>query len=180
MKKIILFAVILFAGVSVIKAQSKSDLTVRLNPIQSISVTTNDGALIEYATSADYSGDGVNSTGNTTINVVSAGGYTVRVSADEFTTNNGGTLDVGTINVTATAQNGATGTPQATTLVKAIATSPLVGNTLIVGEKGGVNMKYDIKFQGAGGDAYMDVYNAGTNNVTQEYTTTVYYSIAAS
>ncbi len=184
MKKVILFAAILFSGISVVKAQNEvrgsSNLTLKLSPVQSLTVVTNEGAFIEYETMADYSGDGVESTGNTTINVSSAGGYTVRVSADEFTTTNGGTLSLGTINVIATAQGvKATGTPQDATLIQTVATNPLIGNTLIVGGAGGVDMKYDIKFKGAGGNDYLDVYNQGTNNVTQEYTTTVYYTIAA-
>ena len=184
MKKIILFAAILFTGISVVKAQnevrSSSNLTLKLSPVQSITVVKNDGDLLEYKSVADYSGDGVESTGKTTINVSSAGGYTVRVSADQFTTTNGGTLDLGTINVTATALDGkATGTPQAATLVQAVATNPLIGSTLIVGASGGLDMKYNIKFKGAGDNAYLDVYNQGANNVTQEYTTTVYYTIAA-
>ena len=185
MKKIILFTAILFAGISMATAQnevrSQSNLTLKLSPVQSISVVTNEGAFIEYKSIADYSGDGVESTGNTTINVASAGGYTVRVSADEFTTTNGGTLSLGTINVIATAKDAkATGTPHAATLVQTVTANPLIGSTLIVGGAGGVDMRYDIKFKGAGDNAYLDVYNQGTNNVTQEYTTTVYYTISAS
>ena len=182
MKKLILFAAILFAGVSVVKAQSNtSNLTLKLSPVQSISVVTNEGAFIEYKSVTDYSGDGVESTGNTTINVASAGGYTVRVSANEFTTTNGGVLPLGTINVIATAKDdNATGTPQTATLMQAEVGNPLIGNTLIVGGAGGVDMKYDIKFKGAGNNAYLNIYNQETNNVTQEYTTTVYYTIAAS
>lgn len=182
MKKVILFAAILFSGISMVKAQSNtSNLTLRLSPVQSISVVMNEGALIEYETVAHYSGDGVESTGNTTINVASAGGYTVRVSANEFTTTNGGVLPLGTINVIATAKDAnATGTPQTATLMQAVVGNPLIGNTLIVGGAGGVDMKYDIKFKGAGDNAYLDIYNQGTNNVTQEYTTTVYYTISAS
>ena len=173
MKKLILFAAILFSAFSVANAQSNkgtATLTVNLSPVQSISVTGD--VVIEYTSAEDYS-KGKGSTDVTTLNVVSAGGFAISVQADDLT---GGAEDIpaSSIAVTAIAGDNGSGsyTPNVTLGKVATGTkAPLITST-----EGGVNKQYKVSYKGTGANKYMKNYNAGG---TQSYTTTVTYTIAA-
>ena len=176
MKKLILFAAILFAWVSVVKAETvttsdngTANLTIKLNAVQSITVSGD--VEIDYTTADDYA-NGKESTQLTTLSVVSAGGFAIRVEADDLV-NGTSTMAAKNIKVTAEAKGDATGaTFDANgTLVKATAKQALIESTI-----GGVNKQYTVKYKGDGGNEYMENYNAGG---TQVYTTTVTYTIAA-
>ena len=174
MKKIILFAAVLFSAVTMVNAQTSNEgtanLTIKLNAVQSI--TVGGDVVINYTTADDYA-DGKESEQVTTLSVVSAGGFAIRVGAEDLK-NGTSTMAAKNIKVTAAAIGDATGaTFDANgTLEKAAAKKALITST-----KGGVNKKYTVKYKGDGGNEYMENYNAGG---TQSYTTTVTYTISAS
>ena len=151
MKKLILFAAILFAGVSVVKSANpigQSTLNVVLNPVQSISVNSSASATIEYTAIGDYAADKVQTEAlsNTVITVNSAGKFIVAVSAPDL-------LQEG---------NTANKIPSTSIGVEAINKGHAIGvsvdglslgnsaATLINGATGGLNLNYDIKFTGKG------------------------------
>ena len=173
MKKIILFAAILFSGFSVVKGQTSptgtAKLTVNLKPVQSI--TVNGDVVIDYNNANDYA-NGKESNSSTSLNVVSAGGFMIRVQAEDL---GSGTNKIASssIAVIATAvANGEGATFDAKgTLAKGVDKKALIQST-----KGGVNKKYSVSYKGTGLNEYMQNYNANKNEV---YTTTVTYTISA-
>lgn len=174
MKKIILFAAILFSAVTVANAQTSKQgtakLTINLQAVQSI--TVGGDVVIDYTAADDYL-NGKESEQVTTLSVVSAGGFAIRVDADDLT-NGTSTMAAKNIKVTAAAVGDAAGaTFDANgTLIKATAKQALIESP-----KGGVNKQYTVKYKGDGGNEYMENYNAGG---TQSYTTIVTYTISAS
>lgn len=187
MKKFILFAAILFAGVSVVKAQTSpsSLLTVKLSPFQSISVTGE--ALIEFDDASDYltKTEVEQTSSSVKVNVSSAGAFFVRVYAADLvqTGNVTNKLLSSLIKVSATPNAEATTTQVNTTAAYTATlagTDTATGEVLISSDIGELGMVYDIAFKAVdAGTAYRNSFNAGTgNDVTQEYTTTVFYEVA--
>ena len=180
MKKVILFAAILFSAVSVAKVQAQAiktgdaQLTLNLKAVQSIKVTGN--VVINYETADDYL-NGKGSTDVTTVTVVSAGGFVVRVEAEDL--KGGGAKDIAASSIKVTAAVGSNGdntTFDATgTLVKGATKTPLISAT-----KGGVNKVYTVSYKGADANKYMENFNNAGEGATQKYTTTVTYTISAS
>ena len=88
MKKVILFAAILFSSISIMNVQAQAEqtgqasLTLNLSAVQSIVVK--DGVVIDYLTADDYS-NGKGSTQRTTLEITSAGNYAVSVKAADLT-----------------------------------------------------------------------------------------------
>ena len=184
MKKLILFAAILFAGVSVVKAQETGDgnskLVVNLHPVQSIEVSGS--ATIEYKKPIDYTdGEFVNETtgGTTLVKVTSAGKFSIAVHAADLKSSTGtdNVIAANTIDVTATAKE----TTRSTEGVEKLTLGNEKGTALISSDNGGINIEYDVKFRASGGSAYMNLYNNNStlNNTVQEYETTVYYTLLA-
>lgn len=173
MKKILLFAAILFSTISIVSAQTSKEgtakLTINLQPVQAITVSGD--VVIDYTSADDYL-NGKQSDQVTTLSVVSAGGFAIRVEAKDLT-NGTSTMSANKIKVSAQAlDNGAEATFDANgTLVESQAKK-----ALITSAKGGVSKKYTVKYKGDGGNEYIENYNAGGN---QSYTTTVTYTIAA-
>ncbi len=175
MKKLLLFTAILFASITMGNAQTSKQgtatLTINLQAVQSITVTGN--VEINYTSADDYA-NGKESTQFTTLSVVSAGGFAIRVQADDLT-NGTSTMAAENIKVTAEAiGDAATGATfhDNGTLVKSDGKQALITSTT-----GGVNKQYTVKYKGDGGNEYMENFNAGG---TQSYTTTVTYTISAS
>ena len=178
MKKLILFAAILFAGVSVVKADEpehkqtvSTTLTVELNAIQSIIVEGS--PKITYST-ADHYGLGTSSgeiAGH--LSVVSAGGYVIRVEAADLENEGSDVISASSINVKATAganSSGTVGTPLESGVTLAESTKDF-----ITGSKGAVHQKYNVTYTGDKDFKYMVNYNADSDQV---YTTEVFYTIA--
>lgn len=182
MKKIILFAAILFSAVSVAKVQAQAiktgdaQLTLNLKAVQSIKVTGN--VVINYETADDYL-NGKGSTDVTTVTVVSAGGFVVRVEAEDL--KGGGAKDIAASSIKVTAVGGANSdnsTFDATGTLAKVGTgtkTPLISAT-----KGGVNKVYTVSYKGADANMYMENFNDAGAGATQKYTTTVTYTISAS
>lgn len=183
MKKVILFAAILFSATSILNVQAQevktgtAQLTLNLSAVQSIKV---DGdVVINYTTADDYLNGKDSGEQGTTLTVVSAGGFVVRVEAEDL--KGGGAKDIAASSIKVTAVGGANSdnsTFDATgTLAKVGAgtKTPLISAT-----KGGVDKVYKVTYEGADANKYMENFNNAGEGATQSYTTTVTYTIAAS
>ena len=182
MKKLILFAALLFTATSAVQVQAKSpvageaQLTLNLNAVQSINVSGN--VVINYDTADDYL-NGKGSTDVTTVTVVSAGGFVVRVEAEDL--KGGGAKDIAASSIKVTAVGGAN---SANSTFDTTGTLAKVGTgtktPLISATKGGVNKVYSVSYKGADTNKYMENFNDAGAGATQSYTTTVTYTISAS
>ena len=183
MKKVILFAAILFSATSILNVQAQevktgtAQLTLNLSAVQSIKV---DGdVVINYTTADDYLNGKDSGEQGTTLTVVSAGGFVVRVEADDLTGGGNTPIEASSIKVTAAevSNEGNTSYDSEGTLAKvgAGAKIPLISAT-----QGGVDKVYKVTYEGADANKYMENFNNAGEGATQSYTTTVTYTIAAS
>ena len=180
MKKLILFAAILFAGVSVVKAQvieeneeSSVTLNVKLNPVQSIVVQNNETVDLEYNSLSEYNLGVSSDVLANHLKVTTAGAFKIDVEAVNL--NSTGTTDVieaNTIQIIATDGDNV--------LEDADYTAEFfLGNTdktLISTTKGGLEKTFSIEYKGKGGYDYLEKFmNPETGTV---YTTQVTYTIS--
>ena len=176
MKKVILFAAILFSSLSIVKVQAQAPksgeatLTLKLDAVQSIVVSGD--VLIQYTDADDYA-NGKAGESATNVTVTSAGGFAVRAEAEDLK-DGSYTIASSTIAVKAQGADNAAGATYATdaTLEKIAAGK----KALITSGTGGVNKKYSVTYEGTGGNAYMEKYNEGG----REYKTTVVFTVSAS
>ncbi len=175
MKKIILFAAILFAGLSVVKAQegtgkegtpltANTDLTVKLNPIHIITVN-HTGILLEYKTTDDYE-SGVTSENKNHLTIYSTGDFQVTVNAVTDFVDAPEGMNVGTVSITAN-KNGVATSGKTVSGLNATDSDVLISST-----KGGFGLNYDVTYKG--GTDYMNLYSKNKSN---EYKTNVQYTI---
>lgn len=181
MKKLILFAAILFAGVSVVKAagdvpeNQKATLNVVLKAVQSISV---DGDVtITYGSATDYL-NGVSSESQTTkytkLSVVSTGGFKVTVNATDLVGTNV-SIPASTVSLKVAAIGSSKGTLAADDELNLQSTDALISS-----ETGGTGLEYNVSYKGADANSYMQYYNEGdTKTGDIIYTTDVLYTISA-
>lgn len=160
-------------------------LNVKLNPIQTLTVNpAQDHKIVDlvYNTADDYK-NGVSVTKNNHLSVYSTGGFQIKVKSagSELTRSSQGgnaqgsdpgNIQANSIKIAAKAGSdaiqGAAYTDQSLSATEA---------TIITSTTGGVNKNFDITYQGAGADAYLNNYRAGQNPTV--YTTTVTYTIIA-
>ena len=183
MKKIILFAAILFSGISVAQAQvpattAQATLNVNLTNIQSIEVSNNATINLNYTKLADYT-SGINSGVLADhLTVSSSGGFIVNVKAADLTTTAVGTqkkiIEANTIQIEAV--KGTLGLEAGYKGKFALANAD---QALLTSIKGGIAKKINVTYFGSGGDAYVDNFTGGKDGKTAVYTTTVMYSIVA-
>lgn len=190
MKKVILFAAILFAGVSVVKAQitghdasahtpvtegsskktDKTSLTVTLNPIHSILVNTTNVNLV-YTTVSDYENGVKTDYIADHLNVYSTGAYSVGVKyqiisdTSEKTTTESmfNTIEIEALGKDDVAQQGAKSLKQ-------------TDQTIISSTKGGINMMFKVDYRGKGSDAYLNFIDKG---LVRTYVADVVYTLTA-
>ena len=174
MKKVILFAAVLFSSISIMNVQAQTEksgeatLTLNLSAVQSIVVGGH--VAIDYTTADDYA-NGKGSTDFTTLTVVSAGGYAITAQAEDLkdaTNTSSPVIKSNTIAVTATGLSGATGAGAGTLEQSASKAA------LITSKQGGVGLQYTVSYKGTGSNEYMKNYNGGG----RQYKTTVLYTIA--
>lgn len=186
MKKIILFAAILFAGALVVKADtpptgptSSDDVTlnVKLNPIQTLVVNSGQKTVdLVYSTTDDYS-KGVSLEQKDHLTVYSTGGFLVNVKSAGTTINGSRgeeTIDAIGLNVLASAGS------SSITEAKYIATGVNLTdgfNEIISSTVGGVNKNFNITYSGLGDNEYVNKYFKGEGATV--YSTEVTYSIIA-
>ena len=178
MKKVILFAAILFSSISIMSVQAQTStsdqdeatLTLNLSAVQSIKVDGN--VVINYTEADDYANGKAGETA-TTVTVTSAGGFAVRAEAEDLK-DGSYTIASSTIAVKAEGAGNADGATYATdaTLEKAGEGKA----ALITSTQGGVDKKYSVTYEGSGSNEYMKNYNEGGRN----YETTVIFTVSAS
>ena len=177
MKKIILFAVILFAGVSVANAAPPTPtddvtLNVKLYGIQSLIVNTGQKIVdLNYLTIDDYA-DGVSSTQADHLKIFSNSPFTVSVKSGGELVGTDGSILASTIKITA--EDGTT--KPLTTATYSPVTLATTDATLITSPRG-KNNNFNITYSGLGDDAYVDNYKPGEDPTV--YTATVTYTLAA-
>ena len=152
-------------------------MNVKLYPIQTILIGTDNTVNLEYQTKEDYS-NGVTKTMNDHLIVYSTGGFAVKVKSENenlvFT--KGSTTDniaANTINLQATLGTG--------NVLNSSSFSKVVldksDKNLISSTVGGTDLKFNVAYNGKGNNDYVNkYYNVENPNV---YTTTVTYTIEA-
>lgn len=150
-------------------------LNVKLYPIQTILIGTDNTVNLEYQTKEDYS-NGVTSNMTDHLIVYSTGGFAVKVKSDkenlEYTSKD--EIAVSTINLQASL-----GSDNKLTDAKFPAVEKLTNSyaSLISSSVGGTGLKFNVAYKGEGNNAYVNkYYNVENPNV---YTTTVTYTIEA-
>ncbi|MGV0941877.1 hypothetical protein [Empedobacter sp. ULE_I140] len=176
MKKLAFFLTVfcgLVSGMALAQETATAKLNVKLNPIQTIVIGGTEVNL-EYTTKDDYS-KGVTSNMIDHLIVYSTGGFAVKVrSENENLVREKGEskIAVKTINLVATL--GSDNKSKSTFSKVVLDTSD---KNLISSKVGGTDLKFNVAYNGKGGDAYVNKYN----NVEKPtvYTTTVTYTIEA-
>ena len=185
MKKVILFAAVLFSSISIMNVQAQdvktgeSTLTINLSAVQSIEV--NGKVVIDYTTADEYE-QGKGSDDKTKLKITSAGRYSVKVSAADLQGPAGAkVIAASTIgiaaNLTSTGHdNGSLSEDIETTSLK----MSNDGVVLINSATGGSGILYDVSYKGMGTNEYYKNYNSATDaSGIQAYTTQVIYEITA-
>ena len=184
MKKLILFVAILFAGVSVVKAEGEVigegdvKVTLTLQPFQSIEIggTGDDGSTghnvnLVYNDAEDYS-KGVTTTMIDHLKVVAAGGYSVKVKAKTGVFNGSGTDTYDVSNITLTAKANTASEEEDGSSIGLTKND----QDLISSDGGtGTGVTYNVAYKGAGDNQYVVMLR---DNAETIYTTEVTYTIA--
>lgn len=183
MKKVVIASLMMVFGIAAQAQTGKSDnvtLNVKLNPIQTLIVKTDQKTVdLNYVDRANYL-NGVSSTQDNHLNVFSTGGFEVKVKSSSSELVNqaaagpNGNIDAGSVKITAMA-----GTQDALTVAQynpAVALSATEG-TIVSSTKGAVDRNIGVKYEAAGANAYIDKYVA--NQTPTVFTTTVTYTIYA-
>lgn len=203
MRKIILFAAILFASVSLVSAEGTPpaadpdagtgtgtiktgdiNLTLNLNPFQSIEIGgTHDGGsggtgsagsnVVLNYVSADDYKNGVSTTMNDHITVVAAGQYAVYAEAKEANFT-GHADDVATSTIKLSAEQGTTKGSTVSTF-NDVPLSQTAAKLISSTTGTGTGNTFNVKYTGAGNNAYVDKL---VDNKLTTYETTVTYTIA--
>ena len=167
MKKLILFAAILFAGVSVVSAAepitSAVNFKLNLHAFQSIEVgggdqgtidgetgLVNGEVVLDYSTVKKYD-EGVSRTISDHIIIQSAGGFVVKVKSDvDNLSDTSGAADVSMSTIALTAQEKGLHKSDIEKVSLSAESTPFISS-----ESGfGKEMKFDVTYSGAGGNAY--------------------------
>lgn len=169
MKKI-LSLVILFT-VAMLNAQNVN-LSIKLNPIQTITVNSLQRDVeLEYTSENDYD-NGVSSLNSDHLKIYSTGGFQVNVRSALTTLTNGNkSINANSIQIKAYAGSNAIDNAIYHQNVSLTSTeSAIVSSTT-----GGANKTFNIEYKGAGSDQYINNYIAGQSATF--YTTEVMYTI---
>ena len=179
MKKIILFAAILFSAVTLLNAQTATDevtVNVKLSPIQTLVVNSSQKTIdLEYTSVDDYS-IGKESLQEDHLKVYSTGGFAIKVRTTEDNikrANGDETIASSTLTVTASA---GTNNPLEANY-NTISLTSSVGDNLISSYTGGVDKNFNITYAGMGDNDYVNRYFKDETPTT--YTATVVYTIVA-
>lgn len=181
-KNVLIAAVILISSVlsvSGVFAQTPTNsdqvtLNIKLNPIQTITVNSDQKEVnIVYSSIDDYK-NGVSVTQDDHIQVFSTGGFQVKVNSAATLTNDKGT-GINATDITVLATKGIDNGGE-NTIENAVALGS--EQTLIASETGGRDLKYNVTYNNilGGNDKYLNLYDKDANNV---FTTEVTYTIIA-
>ena len=153
-------------------ATAEANLTVTINPIQSIKVNTADVAL-SYSSTDDYK-NGVTEKMHDHLTVYSTGAFQVNVQASDLASSGSAIIAASSITVTA-----ATGSTRGLASIESEGPVDLPTTAALIfsSNEGAVDRNVDVTYKGAGGDDYLNKYfKTGSDNV---YKTVVTYSIEA-
>ena len=150
-------------------------LNVKLNPIQTLTVNSNQKVVdLEYKTKDDYL-KGVTSTQENHLTVFSTGGFNINVkSSSAQLTGSQDNIDASTIQITA-ANGTSTTLPSSGFETKALGGS---GETIVTSDVGGAELNFNVTYKGKGDNEYINKYY-NSESPTTVYTTTVMYEIVA-
>lgn len=175
--KLIFAVAAFFFGIANLSAQTNTEnvtLNVRLHPIQTLVINSNQKVVnLDYTNKNEYA-NGVTSEQQDHISIYSTGGFEISVKNDNTVISaHGKNLDANTLKIKA--ENGS----------QAINGSPefqerqLSPNEqfIVKSNVGGVDKNFKVKYIGAGANTYLDNYVAGQNPTV--YTTQVTYTIIA-
>lgn len=182
-KSFLITALIILSGILNVnsvfaKTSNNTDnvtLNIKLNPIQTIQVNTDQKTVdIVYSKIDDYK-NGVSEFRENHLQVFSTGGFEVKVnSADKLTNNKGKEILASDITVLATP-----GTGNKLEMEEGEAVALGSEQTLIASKIGGRDLKYNVTYNnklGGGNDNYLNLYDKNANNI---FTTEVTYTIIA-
>lgn len=167
-----LIAIIAFIIASfTLNAQNSVNLTIKLNPIQALTINPDSkDVTLTYASRNDYKA-GKDLTCKDHLSVFSTGGFEVKVKSTQPNL----TSDNGTINssdVSILAEGGSSSELEGATLTR-INLTP-AEQTLISHTKGSSDKTFNVTYSARGNDEYVDLYNQSKSN---EFKTTVFYTI---
>ena len=188
MKKLILFAAILFAGVSVVKADGTitsttaktgaATLNVILDPFHSI-VVNSTAAEIRYTSMEDYENGKSSIEQVNHLTVSSTGAFTITASAPDLMSDTesmaANSITIAASNAGANAYTGTEATLKDVTLQNAGVTL----ESLVDAKTGGRNKTFNVIYTGSSLGAYLDKNGVPylSNNSTTTYTTQVTYTL---
>lgn len=149
-------------------------LNVKLNPIQTLTVNSNQKVVdLEYKTKDDYL-QGVASTQENHLTVFSTGGFNINVkSSDAQLTGSQDNIEASSIQITA-ANGSGTAIESTGFETKALGGS---GQTIVSSDVGGSELNFNVTYKGKGENEYINKYYNAENPTV--YTTTVMYEIVA-
>ena len=170
MKSIITIITFVFMSL-MLSAQNSVNLSIKLNPIQVLSINPESkDVMLNYTTRSDYK-NGKDLTCKDHLSVFSTGGFEVKVKSTQPNL----TSDNGTINssdVSILAEGGSSSELEGATLTR-INLTP-AEQTLISHTKGSSDKTFNVTYSARGNDEYVDLYNQTKSN---EFKTTVFYTI---
>jgi len=180
MKKLFIASLMMLCGIAVQAQTDNVVLNVKLNPIQTLIVKTDQKTVdLNYIDRTDYL-NGVSETQNNHLNVFSTGGFEVKVKSDgselvnKATAGPNGNIDVATVKITALA---GTQDPLVTATYNPSVALSATENTIVSSTKGAVDRNIGVTYEAAGANAYIDKYVA--NQTPTVFTTNVTYTIYA-
>jgi len=179
MKKFLVAAIAVLGVTFTSQAQTTTTLNVRLHPIQTLVVNPAQNQVdLNYQSTGDYL-NGVSSTQEDHLSIYSTGGFQVKVksaSNNLESSSNAVTSTLAANTIQISASNGSEGITGAeffnTELQDNVNEGLIIKSTV-----GGVDKTFNIEYQGAGGDQYVNLYNSAENPTV--YSTVVTYTITA-
>lgn len=167
-----------FLGANSLAAQSASDqvtLNVKLYPIQTLVVGGSKTVDLEYKAVGDYA-DGVSSAQANHLKVYSTGGFEIKASSKTDLSGSKETIELSDIKLTAS-KGGNSNSWVADVDFPQQAPLTAAGTKIASSSKGGVDLNFDVLYEAAGGNKYINLYRNDENPTT--FTTEVTYTITA-
>lgn len=179
MKKFLVAAIAVLGVTFTSQAQTTTTLNVKLHPIQTLVVNPAQNQVdLNYQSTGDYL-NGVSSTQEDHLKIYSTGGFQVKVksASDNLESSSNAvtsTLAANTIQISASnGSEGITGAEFFSTELQDNVNEGLIIKSTV----GGVDKTFNVQYQGAGGDQYVNLYNSAENPTV--YSTVVTYTITA-
>lgn len=172
---VLIVSALSFLGVNSLMAQDVT-LNVKLYPIQTLVVNGSKTVDLEYKTVGDYA-DGVSSKQANHLKVYSTGGFEIKASSKTpYLSGSKEKIELSDIKLTAAkASNSNTWVDDVDFPQQAPLTSE--GTKIASSAKGGVDLNFDVLYEAAGGNKYVNLYRS--DETPTKFTTEVTYTITA-